>query len=183
MTETPAAEIRLATPADAPAIARVHVLSRVRAYRDLLSADLLAAESVEGRERMWNTRLAQPDGRCWLAEEGGELLGFAYAARARDPELGPECAELVAIYLLPEHNGAGHGRRLVERSIADLRSRDFGDVVVWVAVENEAAVGFYAAMGFTPDTRADTVPFGETGLRKRRLRLVPGRVPPVSGSD
>ncbi len=176
-------DVRQATPSDARAIAEVHVRSRRHAYRRLLSPDLLSSDNVEARERLWEERLSDPDGRCWVAEHDGAICGIAYTAAARDEDVAPRCAELFAIYLLPEHTGRGHGRRLVEHSLGDLGDRDFEEVVLWVAVENEAAAGFYERVGFALDPRSETVPFGDTGLRKRRLRRSPGRAPQASGSD
>jgi ribosomal protein S18 acetylase RimI-like enzyme len=177
------AEIRLARSPDARAIAEVHVRARRHAYRSLLDPALLAAESADARERMWDRRLSDRDGRCWVAARDGAIFGFVFAAVARDEDVGPRCAELVALYLLPEHTGRGHGRRLVEHLLSELGSRGFEEVVLWVAVENEAAIGFYERVGFTADPRAKVLPFGDTGLRKCRFRRSPVRGPRASGSD
>ena len=160
---------RLATVDDARRIAEVHVRARRSAYRDLLPASLLAAENVEDRELRWMKRLADSEARCWLLDDDDGVFGFAHTARTMDVDLDPDCAELFALYLLPERIGHGFGRLLTTHAVEDLTTRRFGEVVLWFAEENLSAARFYAAAGFEVDPRAERAPFGETGLTKRRL--------------
>jgi ribosomal protein S18 acetylase RimI-like enzyme len=162
--------LRRATIEDARTIAEVHVRARRAAYRNLMSPGLLAAESVDDREGRWVRRISDRDARCWLASDENGLVGFAHTARASDPDLGPDDAELCALYLLPEWTGRGLGRFLTAVALHDLGARGFTAVVLWVAVENAPAARFYEFAGFEPDPRANVVPFGDTGLTKRRLR-------------
>ena len=174
---------RLASAADAGAIARVHVAARTAAYRDLLPPDALASEDVEARRVLWVRRLGNADGRCWVIEEPAGPFGFAFTSPARDEDVGPQCAELIALYLAPEHHARGHGRRLVDHALDDLARRGFDEVVLWVADENVAATGFYAKIGFVVDTRQPVLPFGDTGLNKRRLRRQLGRAENSTRAD
>lgn len=168
----PVPDLRLATGEDARRIAEIHVRARRAAYRDLIPAPQLAAENVESRRVRWMRRLSDPEGRCWLLIEGTDLLGFAYTARTADEGLGRDCAELFALYLVPEGTGRGLGRLLTGHALGDLESRGFAEVVLWFAEENLVAARFYETAGFEPDPRVPTVPFGDTGLSKRRLRRV-----------
>lgn len=144
--------------------------ARRAAYRGLIPAPLLAAESVDDRELRWRKRLSNPEGRCWLLGDGTGVFGFAYTAPPMDDDLERDSAELHALYLLEERIGAGHGRRLVRHALDDLRRRGYREVVVWYAEENDPAARFYAAAGFEPDPRIGRTPLGDTGLRRRRLR-------------
>lgn len=69
------------------------------------------------------------------------------------PELNvrPELAAYPAhlhVDVLPEHQGAGHGRRLVERFCAALAERGVPAVHLGVSPQNVRARGFYARLGF-----------------------------------
>ena len=162
--------VRAATPEDARRIAEVHVAARRAAYRGLIPGAQLAAESVEERTGRWTDRLSDRQGRCWLMTDPWGLLGFAYTAPSRNEGLAPATAELFSIYLLPSATGRGLGRLLTEHALEDLKERGFSEVVLWYAQENVVAGRFYAAAGFVPDERVATIPFGDTGLTKRRLR-------------
>jgi hypothetical protein len=72
-------ELRDATPADAHAIATVHVRSWQAAYRSLLPDAVLAGLSVPAREQSWFDILsaARPRTRTVFAVRGTTMLGFA----------------------------------------------------------------------------------------------------------
>ncbi len=53
------------------------------------------------------------------------------------------------IDLLPEAQGAGHGRRLLDELFTLLARRGSTGVHLGVAARNERAIGFYRAVGFT----------------------------------
>jgi GNAT superfamily N-acetyltransferase len=105
--------VRDARREDAAAIARVHARSWQVAYAHAFPAEALAGISIERRAGRWAERLATSPPRAALlvAEVDGEVRGFASvgAARDRDEELG----ELYAIYVDPDHWGAGLGRALI----------------------------------------------------------------------
>ncbi|MDT0163988.1 GNAT family N-acetyltransferase [Actinotalea sp. AC32] len=72
-----------------------------------------------------------------------------------EPERTPSAvtAEFPAhlhIDLLPEAQGSGGGRRLVEHLVAELRRRGVPGVHLGVDPENLRARGFYAHLGFRP---------------------------------
>lgn len=75
--------IREATPADAAAIARVHVESWRATYRGIVPDDYLARLSREGWERTWaNTLRGAGDADAGTAvfvaeDDAGQVVGFA----------------------------------------------------------------------------------------------------------
>jgi hypothetical protein len=75
--------VRAATPDDVDGIARVHVEAWRETYRELVPAELLAGLRVEDRAAMWRRAVENPDPRFVLlvAEDGGEVVGFAAPAR------------------------------------------------------------------------------------------------------
>lgn len=87
--------------------------------------------------------LALPGCFGWLAWEGCAPVGFALAR-----DLGTEC-EILSLGVVPARRRHGTGRALVEAVIAEAGRRRLGSVVLEVAVDNQAARWFYAALGFT----------------------------------
>jgi hypothetical protein len=88
--------IRRAAPADAGAIAGVHVASWQVAYRGLVRDALLADLSVD---RGWRERLGRPDDGAsftLVAERDGELAGFYDRAGFAPDGARQDLAELVA---------------------------------------------------------------------------------------
>jgi GNAT superfamily N-acetyltransferase len=80
------------------------------------------------------------DGRTIVAENVGELLGFAVVLRREDGD-----AELDGLFVDPPHWRHGIGRALLER--AELIATSEGAASLWVTA-NTRALGFYGACGF-----------------------------------
>lgn len=143
--------IRAASPADAAAIAHVHVAAWRTTYKGLLPADLLANLSEEPRADWWRLQAetARKDpsrGLLLIAEqENGQVVGFASAGPEREAETDFD-GELYAIYLLAEHQGKGIGRRLFELVVKHLRVQGYGSMRVWV-LEGNPAASFYEHLG------------------------------------
>lgn len=88
----------------------------------------------------------------WLAEEGGEAVGFLKLRRHAPPRRMAErnALEIVQIYLLERYVGRGWGRQLLEHALAYASAQ--GCRAVWLGVweHNLSARAFYDRMGFTP---------------------------------
>lgn len=149
------ATVRVAVPGDAESISRVHVLSWQAAYAGLLPADFLASLSVERRLHWWSQELVDPhipETRSFVLDVAGSVVGFANVGPCRDDEdrRTPEQWELHAIYLLPEHWGAGHGSLLLGTALSAVPGT-VRDVSLWVMERNERARAFYERHGFHGD--------------------------------
>jgi GNAT superfamily N-acetyltransferase len=110
--ESPASlAIRAATVADVPLLARLHVTTWNATYGPLL----MRGPRYEIRERQWREAFTKHDGDarwfCFVVERpGGGLVGFAQGSRSDHPQFA---GELRKIYLLPEYQRLGLGRRLL----------------------------------------------------------------------
>src|SRR5690606_33933301 len=107
--------IRPARPEDAEAIARVHVYGWQEAYAGLLPDDFLAGlgRTLDRRRDFWEglARSLSRRDAFFVAEVGGEIVGFAHGGHSRDhPD--ENVGEVTAIYLRQAHWGRGIGRRL-----------------------------------------------------------------------
>jgi GNAT superfamily N-acetyltransferase len=147
--------IRDAQPADARAIAEVHVASWRWAYQDQLPESVLEALSVDEREIRWRERLRAPSSRsgCLVAELDGRVVGFASFGRGAEDNgpVVPGAGELYAIYLLREVRGVGIGRALMSCAEAGLLANGFEQGYLWVLETNDLARRFYEKAGWSWD--------------------------------
>ena len=163
--------VRLATPDDAAAVARVHVDTWRAAYTGLVPQGILDGLSVERREQFWRSVAEAPgEHRLAVAEAAGRVVGFASTGPARDEDLPPGSGELLAIYVEPAAWGEGHGARLLRWAVADLRARGLDPLVLWVLTENTRGRGFYEVMGWQPDGTARPIDFDGTSVEEIRYR-------------
>ena len=133
--------IRSATPADAAAIAAIYnwyVAHTVVTFEvDPVSADEMArrVESV----------LAAHD---WLVlENGGDLLGYAYAGRFRE-RAAYSLATESTIYLRHGLEGNGLGRPLYAELVRRTFARGYRHLVGAIALPNEPSVRLHERLGF-----------------------------------
>jgi [ribosomal protein S18]-alanine N-acetyltransferase len=82
-----------------------------------------------------------PEGRLFVAEEVGEVVGYAGLISHGDK------AELEPIVVAKRHRGTGVGRALVERVVEE--ARDGGAVCVFACptARNRDAIAFFHAVG------------------------------------
>ena len=142
------ARIRLATPADAPAIADVRVTAWRTTYRGMIPDAYLDAMKVEDSIVLWDKVLtAAPNTTStFVAEADGRVVGFASGIMKPEAKLGFD-AELTGIYVVREAQGAGIGRRLIAAVAAAQRSHGATAMIVWVIAANKTARAFYEALG------------------------------------
>lgn len=139
--------IRRATPEDAGALGRVHVQAWRESYPGIVPQAVLHALDPAKRAAMWQGVIAS-GADVWLAlGADGALLGFAHAGPQREPEVLPYPGEIHAIYLLQAAKGRGLGRALMQAAARGLLARGIGAASLWVLDGNDAAHGFYAALG------------------------------------
>ncbi len=124
----------------------MHVETWQAAYAHALPPEQLQALSVE--EAVERHRSRPP---TFVAERGGEILGFVAVGSSRDPGTG---GELFAIYVHPEHWGTGVGRALIEAGEEELRRLGHQDAILWVLDDNPKARRFYALAGWSLDGTA-----------------------------
>ena len=106
-------------------------------------------EQLAGRktEATWRARLANgaPMAATWIAEQDGDVVGFASCGDARHRLHGME-AEIYALYVLQGSQRRGVGRALVRECARHfIRHGHFG-FYLWVLKANRARL-FYEALG------------------------------------
>lgn len=158
--------IRPATIDDADALGALHMACWREAYGELLSAEFFeraTPESSAGRWRVTIPRLASDGGLLLLAEEGGELVGFACSGPGRG-EGAPRELELYAIYVRASAYGSGVGQRLLDATIDDRPAS------LWVLERNPRARAFYERNGFAHDGTTERLPDFEDQIELRYVR-------------
>jgi ribosomal protein S18 acetylase RimI-like enzyme len=164
--------LRAARQEDAGGVAEIHVAAWRAAYRGLMPEDYLAAQSVEGRTKMWHDALGRPSpAHLALAELEGTLAGFCIYGPTRDNE-PPEVAEIYAVNVHPQYWRRGAGRLLCEHALREAAAREHRAMTLWVMTGNEPARRFYERLGYAPDgtqrTNRELIgrPFDELRYRK-----------------
>jgi GNAT superfamily N-acetyltransferase len=169
----PTPAVRAAVPADAPAMAALHLRAWRAAYTGLLPDAFLGGLTVEERETRWRASLTEPDLApaervILVAEAGGVVLGFAAAGHARgDDELG--LGELYAINVDPQAWGVGAGRALLAAATAWLDAR-FATSILWVVDRNRRARVLYERAGWSADGATKIESYDGTPVDNCRYR-------------
>ncbi len=84
----------------------------------------------------------------WLvAEEGGEVVGYAYACRHLERAAYRWAAD-VSVYVASNRRGEGIGRRLYEELFERLRAQNFQVACAGITLPNEASVALHERLGF-----------------------------------
>ena len=104
-----------------------------------------------------------------MLEFGDSVVGYVSYGRNRVPALGYG-GEIFELYLAPECQGCGFGRRMFEAARKDLAGHGFSNLVVWALADNDRAVGFYRRLGGRVLRRARET-FGGSAARSNRIRL------------
>ena len=164
--------LRLATQADSPELARVHVAAWRRAYRGIVPEATLQQFTVELSSERFGAFLAEGASETYLAEYEGRAAGFLTLGSCRDSDIDPKSTgEIWGIYVLPELWRKGVGRFLCEQGQRLLASRDFAIATLWVIEANLQARRFYQALGFSADGATKELPF-ETPVPAIRYRMI-----------
>jgi GNAT superfamily N-acetyltransferase len=148
MTGAPAVTVRRATPTDAAAIAGVRIESWRTTYRGLIPDAYLAAMKVEDSTALWQRVLDAPPNTTsvFVAEDASGVFGFASGLMLAEPKFDLD-AELSSLYLAPQRQRAGVGRRLFAAVVAAQMAHGATGILTWVIAGNTAARRFHEHFG------------------------------------
>jgi len=150
------AQIRLARPDDAPALAGLKLASFRQTFLDegfgipYPPADLALFEATSYAEAVVAAEIADPGRRNWVAERDGRLIGYAQVGPCKLPhsEARPDHGELYQLYVLREAQGLKLGKALLDAALDHLAAARPGPVWLGVWSGNAKAQAVYAAKGF-----------------------------------
>jgi ribosomal protein S18 acetylase RimI-like enzyme len=143
--------VRRATSADLPRIGRLGALL-IEEHHAFDSRRFLAARPRTPADyaSFLGTQLEEPNVAVLVADQGGDVIGYAYAGVEGYDYMalrGP-AGVLHDVIVEPEHRGRGVGRLLLEAALAYMKSRGAPRVVLWTALQNEPAQRLFASAGF-----------------------------------
>ena len=150
-SDAPAVTIRPATQADLTAVGRLGALL-VRVHHDFDPERFIPAtpQTEQGYASFLRTQLDEPNVLILVAEQDGELLGYAYAGIEGIDYMslrGP-AGVLYDIVVGPAHRGGGVGRKLLDATVLAIKTRGVSQVVLSTAERNESAQRLFAHAGF-----------------------------------
>lgn len=167
-----------AGPADAEALARVHVTAWRETYRGLLPDAFLARMSEPGHARRFRHELLRPGPHdvTLAALNPYGVFGYVSGGPSRAGVEGE--AEIATLYLLRSAQGRGVGRRLLTDAVRALAAHGAQTLMISVLAQNAPARAFYERLGgLADDPREEAGPGGrvwEVSYRWRDLRRLLG---------
>jgi ribosomal protein S18 acetylase RimI-like enzyme len=141
---------RRATPADAAALAKLAGDTFTMTFAHLYPREDLEAYLAKSYgEAIQREEIEDPSVATWLAEQNGELVGYAQAG-PMDMKVDHAAAdrELYRLYVVADAKGAGVAHELM-RCVVEWTKSD-GAAALWLSVweNNERAQRFYKRYGF-----------------------------------
>ncbi|NUU00892.1 arsinothricin resistance N-acetyltransferase ArsN1 family B [Herbaspirillum robiniae] len=133
--------IRAATAADAAAICGI--------YNHYVEHTTVSFETEAIPVAAMAARIAEVQAQFpWLVyEEGGQVLGYAYASKWKPRAAYAQSVES-SVYLHRDAAGRGIGKQLYARLFAQLRPLGVHLVIGGIAQPNDASVALHERMGF-----------------------------------
>src|SRR5579871_5100791 len=138
-------EVRRAKASDAGAIASAHDAAWRAAYQGIIPGPELD-KLINRRGPHWWEAAIRKGSRVAILAFGDQVAGYANYGRNRARSLYYD-GEIYELYLRPEFQGLGFGRRLFTAARRDLAQSALKSLIVWALSENENAVDFYRALG------------------------------------
>ncbi|TAK46858.1 MAG: GNAT family N-acetyltransferase [Xanthobacteraceae bacterium] len=138
-------EVRPARLADATAVAAVHDDAWRAAYQGIIPGGELD-KLINRRGPCWWDSAIRKGSRISVLVFGDQVAGYANYGRNRARSLQYQ-GEIYELYLRPEFQGLGFGRRLFAAARRDLTLSGLKSMVIWALSDNEPALEFYRALG------------------------------------
>ncbi|HKG91509.1 MAG TPA: GNAT family N-acetyltransferase [Gemmatimonadaceae bacterium] len=143
--------VRRATSADLPRLGRLGALL-VEAHHDFDPLRFLPTRNRTPADyaKFMIAQLADPDVVVLVADDNGDVIGYAYGAVEGYDYMslrGP-AGVLHDVIVDPEYRGRGVARLLLDAALAHLKSRGAPRVVLTTAERNEEAQRLFESAGF-----------------------------------
>ena len=138
-------EVRRAKSSDATAIAATHDEAWRGAYQGVIPGPELE-KLINRRGPQWWDSAIRKGSRIAVLAFGDCVAGYANYGRNRARSLYYD-GEVYELYLRPEFQGLGFGRKLFSAARRDLVQSGLQSLVIWALSDNEPALEFYRTLG------------------------------------
>jgi len=139
-----------------PTNAPVSKAIRLRALPDSPAAfSYTYAEESKLTDADWLERAGQWSGTnsvTYLAMDNGRAMGIASGVRDHND---PRRADLMSMWVAPDHRRLGIGRMLVDALAAWVRAQNVLNLYLLVISNNDQAIQFYQSLGFALTGRSE----------------------------
>jgi GNAT superfamily N-acetyltransferase len=143
---------RWSTDDDNRDLAEVHAAAWRYAYAGIIPGITLE-RMIARRGPSWWMRIHARRFRALVVECDGTLAGYATLGRSRMPSIR-HLGEIYELYVRPEYQGCGLGRRLFAEARGQLGRWGLEGLQVWALAENAIGCDFYRAMGGRESARS-----------------------------
>ena len=137
-----------------PDISAAHVAAWQKAFRGILSDELLDNIKVEDFEQGWKHNISKKErtNLIWVTEND-KAVGFVSFGKSYD-KAGKIQTEIYGIYVHPNHWGKGIGYQLMKNAVSKISVEENSNgVILWVMTKNTASRNFYERFGFFPTNK------------------------------
>src|ERR1700732_780022 len=150
-------EVRPAKAADAAAVASTHDEAWRSAYQGIIPGAELE-KLINRRGPQWWDSAIRKGSRVSVLVFGDKVAGYANYGRNRARSLHFE-GEIYELYLRPEFQGLGFGRRLFTAAKRDLLQSGLKSMGIWARCDNDSPTEIYRALGGRWVARLSSTPF------------------------
>lgn len=140
-------DIRPAVLADVEGMSRVFDSAWRENFKDIFSAELIAKYTGEYCRGSFIVALGYGDDIFVLLCDG-KIIAVC-VARACKEKLFEEYAEITLLYVLPEWQQKGIGKKLLSHTLRKMRGKGYKGAVLYTPEKNTFARKFYEKFGFT----------------------------------
>ena len=133
---------------DADELAQAHEEAWRHAYQGIIP-HLALSRMIARRGPRWWRRALEKGMFALLLQFDGSAAGYVTFGPSRMPGAAYG-GEIFELYVAPNYQGAGFGRRLFEAARKDLFAAGHTGLIVWALADNELGCGFYRRLGGTP---------------------------------
>ena len=143
--------IRLATPADLPALGRLGALL-MRTHYEFDPQRFMSAgtDAADGYAWFLERQLKDSNVVVYVAEHEGEVVGYVYAGI--EPiswkELRDECGFIHDVVVDERGRRGGTATALIDKAMEWMRERGMPRVMLWTAEKNAGAQQLFSRLGF-----------------------------------
>lgn len=141
--------VRIAKSDDAQQMGRIHIQTWRSTFVGIVSDEYLASLSLEKVTQRFLELINDPLSNSTVivaVDKSDSPIGYSVCGPNRLTESDYD-GEVQAFFVLPDWQGKGIGKRLLDESLRSLRISGFREVIIWTFEANLSARTFYGARG------------------------------------